>query len=364
MKRIFSVFLLIWACSAKANLIFFGGINDPNLGPFPDPMMWGSGSLHLYNAANTNYSDLQYAVQTDVNTFNWTAFDAMTNMCNTYGLQRMWYGGCAASVTGPWLANFSWDGPTIVQATTNWVKSAAARTQNITYINICNEMWNDTTDRFPQAFGGGGSTGYDWIINLSKLFRQYFPNAKIGINSLNYESAGNDLPYGTYGQGGSNLSQFLPAARILAQAGAIDWIGMEGYSLECCSTANLQSALNQLGALTKPDGTHIGIIMTEFAPDAYRCVDPDTVNADWQRLFPIYYNSPYVWGVLGPWGWRATWNWIAGGCYWFIDDRQSPAVVEPVVSYLQSVLPTAVGGGPAPTPTPTPTPGPGVIKNV
>jgi GH35 family endo-1,4-beta-xylanase len=353
MRRALHILLFIWACSAKANLIFFGGVNDPNLGPFPDPLMWGPGGLNLYNAANTNYSDLQYAVQSDVNTFNWSAFDAMTNLCAQYGLQRMWYAGAMASATSKWLANFNWDGPTIVQATTNFAAAAAARTQNIQYINICNELWDNPDDRFQQAFGGAGVTGYDWIINLSKLFRRYFPNAKLGINSLNYESAGNDLPYGTYGSGISNLAQFLPAAQALVAAGAIDWVGMEGYSLECCSTANLQSAINQIGAL----GTHI--ILTEFSPDAYVGSNAGTskVRADWERLFPIYYNSPYVWGVIGPWGWRSNWTWVPGSEF-FIDDRQNPPVFEPVVAYLQGIIPQVVGGSPGPNANPTPRPVP------
>jgi len=363
MKSGFYVFLLIWACSARANLIFFGGINDPNLPPFPDPLMWGPGGLQLYNAANTNYSDLQYAIQTDINSFNWTAFDAMANFCHTYGLIRMWYGGYMGAVQNKWLGNFTWSNAQIVQATTNFVAGAAARDPSIQYINICNEGVLDPTGQFQQAFGGAGVTGYDWVINLSKLFRQYFPHAKIGFNDFGLESAGNDLP------GIANrLPQFLAAIQVLVNAGAIDWVGEEGYSLESCSTENLQSSINQIGGL----GTHI--IMTEFSPDAWEGpgIDPNKINSDWQRLFPIYYSNPYVWGVFGPWGWRASWPWIAGSQF-LIDDRQNPPLVEPVVTYLQGIVPQVVGGGapgsganapPTPTPTPTPSPPLGVINNV
>jgi endo-1,4-beta-xylanase len=358
MKRGFYVFLLIWACSARANLIFFGGINDPNLPPFPDPLMWGPGSYGIYNCVNSNYSDLQYAMQTDINSFNWTSYDAMSNLAHTRGLIRMWYGGYVAP-TNQWLGNFpNWTGAQIVQATTNFIAAAAARDSSIQYINYCNEGVLDPTGyggRFQAAFGGAGATGYDWVINLGKLFRQYFPNAKLGFNDFGIETAGASDPRGF----AVRNPQFVAATKALVAAGVLDWVGFEGYDLQRISNTDLLNALNNIGAC----GVHV--ILSEFSPDGYQSYNAANQLADWQNLFPLYYTSPYVWGIVGPWGWRSSWNWIQGGA-WFIDDSVSPPQANGIIPYIQSVLSQAVEGNPSPTPTPTPTPSPavGVINNV
>jgi GH35 family endo-1,4-beta-xylanase len=344
------------AMRAQANMIFFGGINDPNIGPFPDPLMWGPRSLGLYNLANTNYSDLQYAIQTDLNSFNWTSFDALTTLVAQRGLQRIWYGGYMGAVTNKWLGNFpAWTGTQIVQATTNFFATAAARTQNIQYINLCNEGILDPSGRFQQAWGGAGVTGYDWYINFYRMAKQYFPNAKIGFNDFGIETAGASDPRGL----AVRNPEFVVATKVLVANNAIDWVGFEGYDLQQISTTDLTNALNNIGEC----GVHV--IMTEFTPDGYQVVSPSKVLADWQRVFPIYYNSPYVWGVIGPWGWRRSWNWLGETTGWFIDDSVNPPSIEPVVPWLQSILASIIGGGnPSPVSTPTPTPSPGVASYV
>ena len=311
---------------------FFGGINDPLIVPFPDPLMFGAGDVGIYDAANTNYSDLQYAIQTDIDSFNWASFDAMSNLCHANSLTRMWYGGYMGVAQNKWLGNFpSWTDAQIVQATTNFVAAAAARDSSIAYINICNEGVLDPTGyggRFQGAFGGAGASGYDWVIAMAKIWRQYFPNAKLGYNDFGIETIGATDPRGI----AVRNPQFVEATKALLAAGAIDWVGFEGYDLQQIATPDLSGALNAIGA------TGASVIMTEFSPDAYQQVSPQTVLSDWQRVLPIYWESPYTLGVLGPWGWRKSWSSWTGGTGWFVDDSVSPPVQEPVIAWLQSYL--------------------------
>jgi GH35 family endo-1,4-beta-xylanase len=341
----------------NGKLSFFGGVTDPNVNAFPDTIFT---SLGIYNQATAIYSDLQYAMQTGPNSFNWSSFDAMTSFCVSNNLKRTWYGMFAAAVTQPWLDGNGLSGQALVTACTNFVAAAAARSPDIPYINFCNEgiLHSDASGTMQQAFGGAGATGYNWIINIGKLFRQYFPNARLGVNDYNFESAGNDLPYsdnGSYGNDVTQLPKMLNAIRILKQAGVIDWVGMEAYSLETVSSANLTSAFNQIGALG------VNIILTEFSPDAYvgPGADPNKVSADWQRLFPLCYGNQYVIGVTGPWDyrWSNTQNGGIGGSQFFVDDRTNPYTIEPVVNYLRGIVPSVVNG-PSPDPRPTPVPAP------
>jgi endo-1,4-beta-xylanase len=336
MKRIIPLILYFWTIPVKAGLIFFGGVTDPNVNAFPDTTFT---RLGIWNAVNCSYSDLQPFIQTDINSFNWSSFDAMSNFARANGLHRIWYGGYIGSNGLSDNLFNKWSPAQIVQAESNFVNAAANRDNTIEYINICNEAVTNSSGAFQQAFGGAGSTGYDWLINLSKIFRQYFPKAKLGFNDLNFESAGADMQYG----GGNRLPQILEAIQILKNAGAIDWVGEEGYSLESCSSANLISSMNQIGALG------VGIIMTEFSPDAYAGpnADPNKVLSDWQRLFPLYFSNQYVWGVTGPWDyrWSNTQNGGVGGSQFFLDDRADPMTEQPVVNYLRSIVPLVVNGG-------------------
>jgi endo-1,4-beta-xylanase len=321
------------ATVSQAALIFFGGVTDPLVNTFPDTIFTG---LNIWNGINANYSDLQAFVQTDANSFNWSNFDQVTSFAHANKLHRVWYGGYIGSnsLTDNLFSSLGLSGSALVAAETNFVAAAAARDQP-EYINLCNEALTNSSGAFQQAFGGAGATGVDWIINLSKLFRQYFPNAKLGINDLGFESVGSDLQYG---YGSSRLPALMPLFQALVNAGAIDWIGEEGYSLESASTSNLQASIQQIGTL----GTHI--VMTEFSPDAYAGpnVDPNKVMADWQRLLPIYAQSPVVWGVTGPWDyrWSNTQGGGVAGSEWIVDNLTNPFTNEPVVGWLQGYVPT------------------------
>src|SRR6516225_3806489 len=94
MKRIIPLILYFWTIPVKAGLIFFGGVTDPNVNAFPDTTFT---RLGIWNAVNCSYSDLQPFIQTDINSFNWSSFDAMSNFARANGLHRIWYGGYIGS---------------------------------------------------------------------------------------------------------------------------------------------------------------------------------------------------------------------------------------------------------------------------
>jgi GH35 family endo-1,4-beta-xylanase len=357
LSRLVALALSLPAISAHATLVFFSGTTDPlSDPPWPDQLML---SLGIYNGAHCIWSANPNAEQTGVNSFNFSSTDAFHQYCLANHLVE--------SITGAYIAGDSesqfggQSAATVVQSVTNWLAALSNRLGGTTlYINYANEaiLHHDANSGpFSTAFGGAGASGYDWLINLGKLVRQYFPTAHIGINDFNWESPGNDLPYNVInGSGPSQLPQWLAAIKILKAAGVIDWVGGEGYSLETVSSANLTAAINAVGALG------VKIVFTEFSPDAYQGgnVDPSKVSADWQRLFPLLYTNPNVIGVIGPWDyrWSNTQNGGVGGSQFFVDDRTNPPTIEPVVAWLKSVIGTAVGGAPSPTPTPSVSPTP------
>jgi endo-1,4-beta-xylanase len=283
-------------------------------------------------------SALEYQIQTDVDAFNgasnrgWAPLDEFYLWTRIHKLKMTWYGGYGASVTDKWGDGRF--GSRWVEAFTNWVAAAARHCPKVEYINFANEpMHGGPNGAFAQAFGGAGITGYDWLINVGKLFRKYFPHAQLGINDFQMESTANDLPYGSNnGTGQTMLPQFLEMVKTLKNAGVVDWVGLEAYSLEAVSSAHLTAALNQIGELG------VKIVLTEFSPDAYAVADPSKVLSDWQRLLPVAVANQYVIGITGPWTFRKSIKVPeSSGFQAIVDDTVTPAQDSPTMKWLKSL---------------------------
>ncbi len=296
--------------------------------------------LDFYSGATCTDSTSQYQIQTGVNSFNgstgagWTPLTTFYNWTRQKHLKFLWYGGYAASINGIWPANIGITGSAVVIAFNNFVKAAARKFPNIEYINFANEpMHGGPSGNVQSAFGGAGGSGYDWIIAIGKIYRQYFPNAKLGINDFQMESVGNDLPYDHYGTERTMLPKFLEMVKVLKAAGVVDWVGIESYSLETVSSENFTAALDQISALV------VNIILTEFSPDAYAVASPSKVLSDWQRLLPLAVSNQYVIGVTGPWTFRKSVKWAgASGSQALVDDTVTPAQDSPTVTWLRAFL--------------------------
>jgi len=326
----------------NGKLTFLGGVTDSAVNQWPDTVFTGLG---IWNQASFIYSDNAWAVMTGPTSYNWTNFDAHYSWTRANHLKELWYTGFAAAVSGSWPANLGDSQAQFVNDFKTFLSLAAARAPNIEYINYCNEglLHSDASGWMQQAFGGAGYTGYDWIINIGKAVRQYFPKAKIGINDFEFESAGNDLAYGNYGGDPTQLSTILPILSILKNAGVLDWVGMEGYSMETSSNANILGALNAVGA-------YAPVIYTEFSPyaNAGPSIPDSTVAAAWANLLPLIAGNQYSLGITGPWGylWSNTQNGGIGGSQWILDNRNNPSSATATIRWLQANAAQYVGAGP------------------
>src|SRR6516225_8448785 len=255
-KRILLITLCLLPRLVEAKILVFGNATDPGLGlptghPNGYPFVWPDAlfvSEGIFNEATCLDSDHEYQIQTGVNQFNgvlgegWQPLDKFYVWTRKHHYYYLWYGGFMAGPgNGP--------GTRSKEAFINWVTAAAGRAPGIEYINFANEpIHAGSAHPFARQWGGAGSTGYDWLINIGKLFRAKFPNAQLGINDFQQESSVDDLPYGP-GQNKTQLPQFLRMVKVLKDAGVIDWVGLEGYSLETVPSEHLSSALNQISQL-------------------------------------------------------------------------------------------------------------------
>ena len=256
-----------------------------------------------------------------------------------------------------------------------------------TYLISCNETCRtngvEPSQVLLNALGGAGATGYDGLIALVKLQRQYLPaGVLLGLNEYGVCSfEGNPGNSNAYFQ-----SNCLNIYRILANHGAaLDWLGCQGYMEEVnpdngSTIAALANALNTVGSqlvTTKGTGAPNTIAFTEFTPGNYGWKEHGKQITGWQAYLSLFASNRYVFGVTGPWkGFRRSNGFSAVD--WFYDDTDkggedpdgvatSNGHVTPTLTWLQGYIPTIVAAASNPTPTPgptrTPTPAPAQLAD-
>jgi endo-1,4-beta-xylanase len=198
-----------------------------------------------------------------------------------------------------------------------WYAAVAQRYPNIAFLEVVNEPTNDpprkrgATDQgsgnYIEALGGDGATGWDWVINSFKLAREYFPNTKLMLNDYSVENTA------------GNAQRYLNIINLLKQQNLIDVIGIQGHAFSTRPTpaATLTSNLDLLATSGLP------LYITELDIDGLL---DDVQLAEYQRVFPLFWEHPAVQGVT-LWGYRpGHWRTAQGAYIAFENGAERPAL--------------------------------------
>jgi GH35 family endo-1,4-beta-xylanase len=223
-----------------------------------------------------------------------------------------------------WFANSS-------QPLTDWkafLAGVSAAMPNIDQIEVYNEpIHTSPPANIKAALGGGGATGWDWLINACKIVRTFFPNAKLGVNE-----------WATEIQGDSARGGYIDLLQKLQSAGLLEWYGLQGYFgnnfPDRPTTAQLSAGLDDLAAQVPG----VPIYFTELS---FQDSDQQAQLAGYQQIIPAIMNSPHVLGV-------AIYN----------PDYEGAPFGSPAMNWLIANVPLPFTGSGAPTPTPSPSPTP------
>lgn len=189
-----------------------------------------------------------------------------------------------------------------------WFAAVAARYADLDYVEVVNEPMNDPAF-YRDALGGDGSTGWDWVINAFDLARQYFPTSKLMINEYNILSAR-----------AGDLRTYRNIIQLLQDRGLIDGIGVQGHAFSTSwqDEGVMRQNLDKLAEHGLP------IQITEMDIDG---ATDDEQLAEYQRLFPAFYEHPAVEGIT-LWGWRpGMWRTAQGAYLVHTDGTERPALV-------------------------------------
>ena len=140
-----------------------------------------------------------------------------------------------------------------------------------------------------ESLGGGGKTGYDWLIKAFDMAGQRWPDAI--------------LIYNDYNSIRWDIDAYITLVQTLRDAGApIDAYGNQSHELSGISDTELKSALKK-----QQDALKMPMFVTELDID----IENDAQQkAQYQKVLPILWEAPYCAGVT-LWGFIHGATWVS-----------------------------------------------------
>ncbi|MBR2113474.1 MAG: endo-1,4-beta-xylanase [Prevotella sp.] len=219
--------------------------------------------------------------------FNWgsdKAFNYAKEHNFTYKFHALVWGAQYPS----WLEKLS--AKDRFSALTNWFDKAKAKYNTLPMIDVVNEAVGNHQAGNPmmkETLGGGGKTGYDWLIKAFDMAGERWPDAILIYNDYN------SLRW--------DVDNYITLVQTLRDAGApIDAYGNQSHDVNDISANELSNVLKkQQDALKMP--MFITELDIDVASDAQQ-------KAQYQKVLPLMWEAPYCAGVT-LWGYvhGATW---------------------------------------------------------
>ena len=175
-------------------------------------------------------------------------------------------------------------------AMVKWFDEVKKHYPDLPMIDVVNEavgMHQQGNPLMKESLGGGGRTGYDWLIKAFELAHERWPNAILIYNDYNTFQHDTDA--------------YIDLVRTLRDAGApIDAYGCQSHDVDNISYDNLKSSMTKIQNAVK-----IPMYITELDINVQ---DDAQQKAQYQSIFPLMWEADYCAGVT-IWGYvyGATW---------------------------------------------------------
>lgn len=217
-----------------------------------------------------------------------------------------------------------------------WFAAIAERYPDIDQIDVVNEPLHQTprapsAGGYIEALGGDGVTGWDWVITSFQLARQYFPKAELILNDYSITNDGNAT------------TAYLQIVQLLKDRGLIDAIGDQGHAFSTTEAAPMTNHRRNLDRLA---ASGLPIYITELDLDGVLAgvVHHETQLANYQRVFPVFWEHPAVKGIT-VWGYvrGSHWRNAQGDWLMYQNGGERPAL-QWLIRYVGNTPATITGG--------------------
>lgn len=198
-------------------------------------------------------------------------------------------------------------------AITNWFDNVKAKYNTLPMIDVVNEAVGNHQNgnaMIKESFGGGGKTGYDWLIKAFDMAGQRWPDAI--------------LIYNDYNSIRWDVDNYLTLVQTLRDAGApIDAYGNQSHELSDISVSELSNVLQrQQDALRMP--MYITELDIDKANDAQQ-------KSQYEKILPIMWEAPYCAGVT-------LWGYIHGSTWVDNSGLYKNGVERPAMTWIKEYI--------------------------
>jgi len=222
--------------------------------------------------------------------FNWSGADRAFNYAKQHDFTYKFHALVWGAQYPGWLESLP--ASERFEAITNWFNHAREQYETLPMIDVVNEaigMHQQGNPMIKESLGGGGKTGYDWLIKAFEMAYERWPDAILIYNDYN------SIRY--------DLDNYITLVRTLRDAGApIDAYGNQSHELSDISEKELKSALEkQQNALQMP------MFVTELDIDI---ANDASQKSQYQMVLPQMWEAPYCAGVT-LWGYVLGATWVS-----------------------------------------------------
>lgn len=267
----------------------------------------------LWNQVTPENESKWGSVEGNRGNFNWGC-DTPFNYAKSNGFTYKFHAFIWGAQYPNWFPNLSITDR--YNAIVNWVDHVKGKYKHLPMIDVVNEAVGTHQAGNPmmkESLGGGGKTGYDWLIKAFELAYERFPNSILIYNDFN-----------TFQW---NTDEYIDLVRSLRDAGApIDAYGCQAHDLKNFSLANLKTVDSKIQTALK-----MPMYITEY--DIQNDNDEQQRN-DYKNHIPYFWEKDYCAGIT-LWGWvyGCTWNENQSG---IIKNKQDRLAMTWLRSYMAS----------------------------
>ena len=200
-------------------------------------------------------------------------------------------------------------------AIVNWFDKVKEHYPDLPMIDVVNEavgMHQQGNPLMKESLGGGGKTGYDWLIKAFELAHERWPNAILIYNDYNTFQHDTDA--------------YIDLVRTLRDAGApIDAYGCQSHDVDNISYDNLKNSMTKIQNAVK-----IPMYITELDINVE---DDAKQKAQYQSIFPLMWEADYCAGVT-------IWGYVYGATWVDHSGLYKNGSERPAMTWLKSYMAT------------------------
>ena len=244
----------------------------------------------LWNQVTPENESKWGSVEGTRGSFNWGC-DTPFNYAKKYGFTYKFHAFVWGAQYPNWFSN-SLSISERYKAIVTWFDAVKKKYPELPMIDVVNEavgMHQQGNPLMKESLGGGGKTGYDWLIRAFEMAYERYPDAILIYNDFN-----------TFQH---DTNSYLELVRTLRDFGApIDAYGNQSHDVNDISVDKLKSSMKTLN-----DGLKMPMYITELDIDV---ADDNKQKKQYEDIFPIMWEAEQCAGVT-IWGYIHGATWVS-----------------------------------------------------